>query len=246
MRGEFATQARLVCALLLTGVLALGCASVLKAPSVVSFRYFEAPEPGDPWSAKIAAWQIRERSGNARLAGEVEANLAPSAWPVSDGKSARRGEGLRSKYLGFQAERKRRTAREFMQWIQEQAGQHYIADGPVDHWATLEETLRGDGDDCDGLELLVFHALRDQGFPADEVFRAVVHRPSDGQHHMVTLWFEDPGDPWVIDPTGAMTRRMLRMSQLPQWAPLKVFSDTEEFSVGTDLGLFSVPLASNP
>ena len=57
--------------------------------------------------------------------------------------------------------------------------------------STLEETLRNDGDDCDGLELLVFQGLRDLGFDDDEVFRAIVYRPDDGQHHMVTLWFED-------------------------------------------------------
>ena len=56
-------------------------------------------------------------------------------------------------------------------------------------------------------------------------------RRSDDQHHMVTLWFEDPDDPWVLDPTGAMTRGMPRMSEVPEWVPLKVFSDTEHFSV---------------
>jgi hypothetical protein len=63
------------------------------------------------------------------------------------------------------------------------------------------------------------------------VFRAIVYRPADGQHHMVTLWFEDPADPWVIDPTGAMTTGMPRMSELRDWVPLKVFSETREFTV---------------
>jgi hypothetical protein len=48
---------------------------------------------------------------------------------------------------------------------------------------------------------------------------------------MVTLWFERPSDPWVIDPTGAMTQGMPRMSQLPAWVPIKVFSDTVEYTV---------------
>ena len=48
---------------------------------------------------------------------------------------------------------------------------------------------------------------------------------------MVTLWFEQANDPWVIDPTGAMTSGMPRMSEVPEWAPLKVFSETEEFTV---------------
>jgi hypothetical protein len=48
---------------------------------------------------------------------------------------------------------------------------------------------------------------------------------------MVTLWFEDRMDPWVIDPTGAMTSGMPRMSSMPNWVPLKLFSEDVEFSV---------------
>ena len=48
---------------------------------------------------------------------------------------------------------------------------------------------------------------------------------------MVTLWFETPDDPWVIDPTGAMTLGMPRMSELPEWEPIKVFSEDLEFTV---------------
>jgi predicted transglutaminase-like cysteine proteinase len=122
-------------------------------------------------------------------------------------------------------------ARELADWIQKQAQQHYIADGPIDHWATLEETFRTNGDDCDGLELLVYNLLRDLGFGDEEVFRAIVYRRSDKQHHMVTFWFEDPNDPWVIDPTGAMTTGMPRMSEMPGWAPLKVFSEDSNYNV---------------
>jgi hypothetical protein len=48
---------------------------------------------------------------------------------------------------------------------------------------------------------------------------------------MVTLWFEEAGDPWVIDPTGAMTLGMPRMSELAGWVPIKVFSDQIEYTV---------------
>jgi hypothetical protein len=242
MRGEFATYHRFAETLLLLSFVVLGCVGPLR-PNAIGYRYFEAPANDDPWSPKIAAWQVRDRHGNAHAVQREATSFAGGVAPVSDGQQMSRGQGLRSKYLGFQAERKRRTAREFMEWIQAQAAEHYIADGPVDHWATLEETLRGDGDDCDGLELLVFHALRNQGFSADEVFRAIVHRQSDGQHHMVTLWFEDSDDPWVIDPTGAMTRRMVRMSQLPEWSPLKVFNDRDEYTVRSAA---AARLASNP
>jgi hypothetical protein len=138
---------------------------------------------------------------------------------------------LYGKYAAFRKEQRRARAREVAEWIQAQAQHHYVADGPVDRWATFAETLRENGDDCDGLELLTFHMLRDLGFEATEVYRGIVYRRSDGQHHMVTLWFEDPADPWVIDPTGAMTSGMPRMSEVPGWVPLKVFSVDENFSV---------------
>ncbi len=202
-----------------------GCAS---APRLTAFRYFERPSFDDPWTPKIAAWQSRERAipdvEDLRVPEvSVSAEQTPSQVVPIPGD-------LRAKYFSFRAERKRAMAREVAEWIQSQAKRHYVADGAIDHWATLEETLDGNGDDCDGLELLVFHFLRDLGFPEGEVYRAIVVRPSDGQHHMVTLWFEQETDPWVIDPTGAMTTGMPRMSDVPEWRPIKVFSDSEEFS----------------
>ena len=115
-------------------------------------------------------------------------------------------------------------------WLQKQARQNFVEDGAYDHWPTLAETLEGDGDDCDGLELLSFRLLQEIGFgPA--VLRGIVYRPLDDLHHMVTFWFEDPGDPWVIDPTGAMTSRLMRMSELPAWVPLKLFGEQVEYTV---------------
>lgn len=138
---------------------------------------------------------------------------------------------LRTSYDEFRAERRRSLARDVATWIQTETRYHYVDDGPVDRWATFEETLERNGDDCDGLELLTSHFLRELGFPEDEVFRAIVFRKTDGQHHMVTLWFEDREDPWVIDPTGAMTSGMPRMSEIPGWVPLRVFSESLAFTV---------------
>ena len=73
--------------------------------------------------------------------------------------------------------------------------------------------------------------LRDLGFSADEVFRAIVVRVSDNTHHMVTLWFEDPDDPWVLDPTGIIAAKLLRISQISGWIPIKVFSERMDYSV---------------
>jgi predicted transglutaminase-like cysteine proteinase len=217
---------RVLAALLAVVCLTPGCTHVaFEAAPRGPFAYFSAPAPDDPWSPKIAGWQLRERA--------IEADLAVAPASVSGpGESAPAPEvlSLREKLASFRREQRRRQAREVATWIQENARSHYRSDGAFDHWATLEETLATDGDDCDGLELLAFTLLRELGFPENEVFRAIVHRAEDGQHHMVTLWFESPDDPWVIDPTGAMTRGMPHLSEVPGWAPLKVFDDTREFT----------------
>jgi len=203
-----------------------GCSGVLHG--IVAYDYFDTPDRNDPWSRKIEYWQARERAEQRN--GSAPSPAAVAGPGASDPEEAG-VESLKTKYDVFRRERKRAMARELADWIQKQARQHYVPDGSVDDWATLDATLRGNGDDCDGLELLVFTLLRDLGFSKSEVYRAVVYRRSDGQHHMVTLWFEDADDPWVIDPTGAMTSGMPRMSQLPDWVPLKVFSQDEDFSV---------------
>lgn len=216
--------------------LGAGCAT---APRPVASEraphFFEAPTSDDPWTPQIASWQARER---ALPDVELLRPAAPVSNPAAAASVAGRADGatkprgdLRSEYFAFRAERKRDLAREVAAWIQSTSKQHYIPDGPVDHWATLAETLARNGDDCDGLELLTYHTLRDLGFREDEVYRAIVFRPSDRQHHMVTLWFERRDDPWVIDPTGAMTHGMPHLSEVPGWVPLKVFSETEEFTV---------------
>jgi predicted transglutaminase-like cysteine proteinase len=210
------------------------CAKLPAEPfAPAEYHYFAAPSEGDAWSAKIAAWQRRERT-----AATERTAASPASVSVPGAPSARDGEAggpaaLHEQYRSFRAEQRRALARQVALWIQAQARAHYLPDGAVDHWATLAETLERGGEDCDGLELLVNHLLRELGFGDDEVYRAIVYRPADGQHHMVTFWFEAPADPWVIDPTGAMTTGMPRMSELRDWVPLKVFSETLEFSVET-------------
>ncbi|MEN8159116.1 MAG: hypothetical protein ABFS41_03480 [Myxococcota bacterium] len=204
----------------------LGCALTGLAPG--SYQFFSAPEAGDPWSGKIRGWQARERAhGDTERLGEAPASVSEGAEEAT----ARAEEGdLRAKYFAFRRGQKREMAEGIARWVQHEARNHYQPDGPIDHWATLSETLDKNGEDCDGLELLVFHFLRDLGFRDDEVFRAIVMRPSDGQHHMVTLWFDSPDDPFVIDPTGAMTSGMPRLSEVPGWVPLKLFTDEVEFT----------------
>ena len=227
------TQVFAAALLLLSG---MGCAGISFGDRTeAGLDYFQRPHPDDLWSPKIAGWQRREQFDSALLAPLASGPAVESAGDsgandqLPDDQAAE--AGLRAKYFNFRVERRRTLARDVASWIQSEAKQHYREDGAVDHWATLEETLARGGDDCDGLELLAFHALRDLGFSSSEVYRAIVVRPSDGQHHMVTLWFENPDDPWVIDPTGAMTLGMPRMSDLPDWAPIKVFSERLEYTV---------------
>jgi len=207
-----------------------GCAGFPQLNRSVIYEYFGKPAPGDAWSRKIRGWQVRQEADRA-----VENGIPTPAVSEPSGRieqAALRPESgtLLQKYSDFRADRQRETARELSEWIQVQSRQHYIEDGPIDHWATFEETLETNGDDCDGLELLVFNLLRDLGFDREEVYRAVVYRKADGQHHMVTLWFEDPRDPWVIDPTGAMTSGMPRMSEVPAWVPIKVFTEDRNYT----------------
>ncbi|MCH2173624.1 hypothetical protein MK489_22845 [Myxococcota bacterium] len=195
----------------------------------MDYRYFERPAPGEAWSRKIERWQLREKRDHTRseLAAVSSATVDSRVDATPDSPSTE----LREKYESFRAAQRQDLARGLVEWIQSQALDHYIEDGAIDHWATFEETLQTNGDDCDGLELLTFHLLRDLGFGEENIYRAVVYRRSDDQHHMVTLWFEDPSDPWVIDPTGAMTKGMRKMSELPDWAPVKVFTEDRDYTV---------------
>jgi len=226
-----ARQLRLASISVLPGVaLLVGCAGTALGPvsgPPRAINYFAQPSPQDPWSPKIAGWQSREQAQPAvdDLQAPAEVSNSGLLRPVA----GTRGD-LRKAYFQFRKQEKREIAAQMARWIQRQARSHYVPDGPIDHWATLEETLARNGDDCDGLELLAYHFLRDLGFGKDEVFRAVVRRPKDGQHHMVTLWFDTPDDPYVIDPTGAMTTGMPRMSEVKGWETLKIFNADEEFS----------------
>jgi hypothetical protein len=214
-------------AALAVGLAVAGCA-FQTAGAWAGYRFFAPPGADDPWSGKIRGWQARERAMGS-TDGLAGAPASVSQRGARGGGTPEEGD-LRAKYFAFRREQKREIATRTAAWVQREARSHYRPDGPIDHWATLGETLERNGEDCDGLELLVYHLLRDMGFRDDEVARAIVLRPSDGQHHMVTLWFETTDDPWVIDPTGAMTSGMPRLSEVPGWVPLKLFTETAEFS----------------
>ncbi len=198
----------------------LSCAAESGRPRM-AWSWFGTPALDDAWSEAVELWQ--ERSGA----------------DVGAARDAARGATLRAAkpptlaiaYLDFERERRRAFAREVTEWIQTQSDSHFISDGAVDRWGTLEEVLETNGDDCDGLALLSYHLLREFGFGEGELYQAIVYKAEDAQYHMVTLWFEDGDDPWVIDPTAAMTEEMVRMSSIEGWRPLKLFSEDEEYTV---------------
>ena len=203
--------------------------------SASHYRYFEPPHEYDPWSGKISHWQWRAREG-ARGTGPASV-LSDTKNTETPAVSSARSNGepneanLRSKYQNFHMEKKRAFARDLAIWVQDQSKVHYVPDGQIDHWATLEETLANAGDDCDGLELLTSNLLHEFGFEDGKVFRSIILNESSQRYHMVTLWFEYPDDPWMIDPTGVVAPGMPKMSEMTDWIPLKIFNQTQEFTV---------------
>lgn len=230
---------------LFAGFLAIAlCSCIGFERLALRYDFFSVPNSHDPWSAKIEDWQSREKLGTS-LGQSAQSPSVSEPGAVLMVNPAQRDGDLRAQYFAFRAQQKRTAVRDVADWIQAVAKQHYIDDGSVDHWATLEETLRQNGDDCDGLELITYRALRELGFYDTEVFRAIVYRKADKQHHMVTLWFEDEQDPWIIDPTGAMAPSLMRMSQVAGWVPIKVFGDDSEFTVRSIPAGLRTPIHAN-
>ncbi len=209
----------------LLALLALGCATGPGA-SQVRFHFFEQPvQAVDPWYAKVADWQARERHDRPYEA-EAEAEAVSRAGPNTG--------LLRVKMSRWTTEQRHALASRITAWAQETSRRHYrfdpVTDVAGDPWPTTKGLMDRNGDDCDGLDLITYKLMRDFGFPQDQLFRAIVKRNRDGANHMVTLWFEDPHDPWVVDATGAVSLKVRRFSQLPGWTPTKVFDDSIQFT----------------
>jgi len=211
-------------ALLFAGLLTIGCASRL--PRIGdTFVFFAPAEASDPFHSKVVDWQRRTQLAPERSA--IRETTSPSTHPFGV---------LEDKFDSFLAQNRRALARDFTAWSQRQARFHFKPDPDTalagDHWPTREEFFLANGDDCDGLDLIAYGLLRDAGFDAEEIYRLIVRRERDGANHMVTLWFEDPKDPWVIDATGAMTLEMVKFSDLPPgWLPRVMFNENEIYNV---------------
>jgi hypothetical protein len=210
-----------------------------------SYQFFDPATSEHLWFERIADWQDRERGDRGHRA-ESDGRAIP---PVREAARApaRDFARLEDKFVSFQIREKREMARAFNVWSQEQALAHYkpdVYESPdEDHWPTLRELFASNGDDCDGMDLLVYGLMRDLGFRQGEIYRAIVRRDADDAHHMVTFWFEDSTDPWVIDATGAMTIEMRRLSQIHGWTPRMLFDDQQQFNVIELSGATSWPAA---
>ncbi len=226
---------RFVCTgLVCIATLSLGCAQTARSPSASRFDFFAEAQPEtDTWFLKVAEWQKR---ANQQGAQESQSALGSDSEGATLPPEQVKNSGLlRLKMGSFAAHEKRDLAKKINRWAQREARRHYRIendrDPSQDHWPTFQELLERNGDDCDGLDLITYGLLTEFGFPRDRVYRAIVRRQRDRGNHMVTLWFEDPHDPWVLDATGAMTFQMRRFSEIEGWTPRKVFNESEQYQV---------------
>ncbi len=198
---------------LLAAVLGLACAHAGPAPR---FAFFEATSAEDPWAVKVRAWQAAQRS----------AGLSPA--PEGPAASA-----LGNEYGRFSRKLRHDLVERVVRFVQLHGALYFRSDQGLDDWPTLREVIATGGDDCDGLDLLTFELLRDLGFRDGELYRAVLVHAKTRAHHMVTLWFdrEAADDPYVLDPLGEVSRRVVRLSQVRGWRPLVLFDERSQFAV---------------
>jgi hypothetical protein len=207
----------------------LGCASTPSGSHSKHFEWFSQAGLGagdeDPWYPKVEEWQGRARNEGTRLP-KTERGL----------RSAEFSGQLLPAMSAYRDSERRELAKRITDWTQRVARRYYKFDpgnnDPIyDRWPTVGELLANNGDDCDGLDLIAYQLMREFGFPREQLYRGIVRRNRDNANHMVTLWFEDPNDPWVVDATGAVSVEFRRISQLPGWTPTKLFNENEQFNV---------------
>jgi hypothetical protein len=206
------------------GTFGLGCATT--TGSSARFQFFAQAQPDeDLWYEKVEQWQARE-------VGDRPHESLPDAESV---RAAGLFTGLLRNQMGrWEIEERHALASRIAEWSQSESRRHYRFDPPTsaedDQWPTTKDLLDNDGDDCDGLDLIAYKLMREFGFPPDQLFRAVLRRDRDGANHMVTFWFEDPHDPWVIDSVGAVSQKVRHFSELPGWTPTVVFNEHAQYT----------------
>jgi hypothetical protein len=211
-------------------LLAAACAAPAPTPVGSRYYYFADAAPDDNWFEKISDWQRREREAEGEPGGSQP---IPTGKPAKLSRERALTATLQELYTANAGTERRKLAQRFMTWSQIMSREHYRkdAEGTDDPWPTTAELLAQGGDDCDGLDLLAYSLMRDFGFDRAELYRAIVRRERDRANHMVTLWFEDGTDPWVIDATGAISLGLRRVSELDGWVPTRVFNEFDQYTV---------------
>ncbi len=197
-------------------------ACVSPAPQPPALDFFRPVPAEDLWLAKIRLWQATNRSESLSPEPAV-ADLTP----------------LAEEYTRFSREFRLEIAQRVLRWVQLYSGLYFRSDDGGDYWPTLGEVIAAGGDDCDGMELLTFTLLRRLGFGEGELYRAILFdRLSEG-YHMVSLWFqeEERNDPYVIDPSGEVSRQLLRLSRIKGWEPVAIFDERSQFRVEPRMAL---------
>jgi len=214
------TPRGIACSLLL-GAVSLALVACATLPSYEpEYDFFAQVErERNPWFSQVAEWQERARRDHP--------------YVVIDEVRGAESTKLREQVRDFHTEHRLSLAKTISAWVLAEGRRHYVSDDEPanDYWPTYSELVDANGDDCDGLDLLAYQLLREFGFPKDQLFRAILMRNRDDANHMVTLWFEDPDDPWVFDGTGATTREFVRLSEVEGWTPTNVFNEKAQFLV---------------
>jgi hypothetical protein len=213
-------------ALLAVALCACAAGTAPSGSAAPAWTFFaQAPAAPDVWSVKISDWQRRQRGDRPALAARTEKRLLrPAEYAL-----------LIEKSDSFRQRERRALAARITAFTQAEARRHYRwdpdTDLAADPWPTSLELDQSNGDDCDGLDLIAYDLLLAFGYPPAELYRVILRRERDGVHHMATLWFEETGDPWLIDATGAISRQMRRFSELPGWTPVRLFDEDAQWAV---------------
>jgi hypothetical protein len=218
-RGSGARAAAIAAGLLCAALAA--CASGRDG----SERFFQATPADDTFAPLIREWQMGERVEAA----DAQLERTRGGPPVGEGE-------LASTYRDFSFPVRRKIIDQVVAWVQMQADGLKPSARPAEREGTALAPLLEQGEGrYDGFELLTFSLLRARGFGEGELFRSILRRGRDDVYHRVTLWFAEGqrGDPYVLDPTGWITREVQPISKLAPWQPVRLYDEKRQYSAET-------------
>ena len=147
----------------------------------------------------------------------IRPRLASAASPALAGETR-----LGSSYRHHQAAERRETAQDLVAWSQRRGSNDAVR---------LAQTIE--------------RGLAELGFQRRSVVTAVVQNAHTGARHTVALWFEQQSDPWVLDPTGALAPKMVRLSESGAWNAVSIASRGSRYRVVSGRVVAAQQVASN-